>query len=389
MPRFLRLITHTYAVAFLWFGLSLFAVLKQVGRHNYNNYLIYKYTFINLLSRTNLYLPQPQHFSDSNHYGPVFAILIAPFTLFPDSLGAIIWTMANALVLFYAIRQLPLTLLQQNIVLLLCAHELMTSSYNVQFNPIMTALIMMSFVWMRNRQEFWAAFAIVLGTYVKLYGIVGLAFFFFAQRRLQFTGYVLLWGLVLFLLPMLFSSPAYIIQTYIDWYSSLREKNLTNTLSYMQDISVMGMIRRIFNYPQLSNMLVIGIGLVAFSLSYIKIQEYRKLTFQLLILASTLIFTVIFSTGSESPTYIIAFAGVAIWFVNLPRPVENTDIVLLIIALVLTSFSPSDLFPKFINRTYVKPYALKALPCLLIWLRIIQQSLTQKFENHVLNPVSA
>ncbi len=389
MPRFLRLITHTYAVAFLWFGLSLFAVLKQVGRHNYNNYLIYKYTFINLLSRTNLYLPQPQHFSDSNHYGPVFAILIAPFTLFPDGLGAIIWTMANALVLFYAIRQLPLTLLQQNIVLLLCAHELMTSSYNVQFNPIMTALIMMSFVWMRNRQEFWAAFAIVLGTYVKLYGIVGLAFFFFAQRRLQFTGYVLLWGLILFLLPMLFSSPAYIIQTYIDWYSSLREKNLTNTLSYMQDISVMGMIRRIFNYPQLSNMLVIGIGLVAFSLSYIKIQEYRKLTFQLLILASTLIFTVIFSTGSESPTYIIAFAGVAIWFVNLPRPVENTDIVLLIIALVLTSFSPSDLFPKFINRTYVKPYALKALPCLLIWLRIIQQSLTQKFENHVLNPVSA
>jgi hypothetical protein len=48
----------------------------------------------------------------------------------------------------------------------------------------------------------------------------------------------------------------------------------------------------------------------------------------------------------------------------------------------LTSMSPSDLFPKFIRNEYIKPYSLKALPCVLIWFTIIYQMLTSDFKNH-------
>ena len=48
--------------------------------------------------------------------------------------------------------------------------------------------------------------------------------------------------------------------------------------------------------------------------------------------------------------------------------------------MLLTSFSPSDLFPKFTRETYVKPYALKALPCVLIWFQISYELLTLKKE---------
>lgn len=381
MAKLYKLFTNKLFISILWFGLSLFAVLKMVLAHSINNYLIYKYTFVNLLHRHNLYTPQPQFYNDSNHYGPLFALLIAPFTLLPDGVAAILWTMLNAFILYRAILLLPLKENYRYAILLICAHELMTASYSVQFNPIMTSIILLSFIFIRNGKDFWAALLIIAGTYIKLYGIVGLAFFFFSDHKIKLIVSLVFWSVVLFVLPMVCSSPAFVVQCYKDWYLSLSEKNVHNELSTMQDISVMGMIRRIFNYPQLSNMLVILPGMVLFALSYFRIKSFRNLDYQLLILASTLLFTVIFSTGSESPTYIIAFVGVAVWFMNLERPVKPFEIFLLIFALVITSLSPSDLFPRFINREYIKPYALKALPCFVIWLKIIYETLTRKFDR--------
>ncbi|MBS7563098.1 DUF2029 domain-containing protein [Mucilaginibacter sp. Bleaf8] len=381
MLKFTKLFTNRIFVTLLWFGLSLFAVIKQVLNHHINNYLIYKYTFIDLIHQYNLYTPQPQHFEDSNHYGPLFAIVIAPFTLFPDAIAVVLWVLLNSWVLYKAIMMLPFNIQSRVAMLLICAHELMTASYSVQFNPSMAALILLSFIFIKKEKSIWAALAIVAGTYIKLYGIVGLAFFFFVKDKIQFIKWLVIWGVVLFALPMLFSSPSFVLQSYYDWYASLVEKNSLNAVSYMQDISVMGMIRRIFNYQQLSNLLVLVPGVFLFACSYLNVKSFNNTTYQLLILASTLIFTVIFSTGSESPTYIIAFVGVAIWFLNLAKPVTNLEIALLVFALILTSLSPSDLFPKFINKQYVKPYALKALPCLLIWIKIVFESLTRNFNQ--------
>ena len=101
-----------------------------------------------------------------------------------------------------------------------------------------------------------------------------------------------------------------------------------------------------------------------------------------MLLASVLIFTVIFSSGSESPTYIIAFVGVAIWFVIQPKPISKFYIALFIFALIFTSLSPSDLIPKYLKDNFIRPYALKALPCVLIWLAVVYEMLKNKFKNY-------
>jgi len=180
-------------------------------------------------------------------------------------------------------------------------------------------------------------------------------------------------------LPIAISSPSYIIQTYHDWYGDLLAKNLNNIGPSLQDISAMGLIRNIFNYKQLSNLTVLIPGILLFALWYIRVRCYDVLPYQLLLLASTLIFVIIFSSSSESPTYIIAVAGVGIWFMNLERPGTPLETGLLVFALILTVFSPSDLFPKYLKVHYVTPYKLKALPCLLIWLKIIYETVTRKF----------
>ncbi len=64
----------------------------------------------------------------------------------------------------------------------------------------------------------------------------------------------LFWSVILFVLPMAISSPSYIIHTYHDWYGDLAKKNMSNIGPSLQDISLMGLIRNIFNVPQvLSN----------------------------------------------------------------------------------------------------------------------------------------
>ncbi len=381
MPLLKNFFFNRKTIISIWFGISFFAVLKQALSGHYNNYLIYKFTFINLVHQHNLFLPQTQHYFDVNHYGPVFGLLIAPFALLPDQLGVVLWVMFNAYVLFKAVDYLPLKQFQKNIILLLCAHELMTASFSEQFNPCMAAIILLSFVLIKQEKDFWAACLIVLGTFVKLYGIVGLAFFFFSDHKSKLVSGFIFWSVVFFVLPMAVSSPAFILQTYQVWFKVLIEKDAANTVSIMQDISVMGMIRRIFQLPRISNTVILIPALAVFSSSYLFIKKYKTLPYQLLILSSTLLFTVLFSSSSESPTYIIAFVGVAIWFVNLQKPVSILQIALLVFAIILTSFSPSDLFPRTIRNGYIIKYSLKALPCLLVWLLVVYETWTRKMIN--------
>jgi hypothetical protein len=388
MTKLLKIVYNKPFVLICYFGLSLFAVIKSViTNHIHDNYFVYKYAFVNIIHQQTPFGPVRGAGHDLYHYGPVFALLMAPFAVWPDAVGVILWVMFNAWVLYLAIKWLPLKEQAYLPILLICAHELMTSSSNVEINPFIGALIIFSYIFIKNKKDFWAALFICAGTFIKLYGIVGLAFFFCSENKLRFILGLLFWSIVLFVAPMLITSPAYILKNYHDWYGDLLQKNLNNIGPSLQDISLMGLIRNIFNYRQLSNLVVIAPGLLLFTTWYTRVKYYGVTAYQLLLLASTLIFVIIFSSSSESPTYIIAVAGVAIWFMNIDRAANGFEIFLLVFAIVLTVFSPSDLFPRSILVNYVIPYKLKALPCVLIWFRIIYEILTRKFHEPHFQPV--
>ena len=85
----------------------------------------------------------------------------------------------------------------------------------------------------------------------------------------------------------------------------------------------MGMVRRFFQDSTIPNLPFLIGGVFLFGLQYLRINEYKEQAYRLMLLASVLIFTVIFSSGSESPTYIIAFVGVAIDENGKPRVVPS------------------------------------------------------------------
>ncbi|RBQ04226.1 glycosyltransferase family 87 protein [Pedobacter miscanthi] len=363
--------------------LAIVAGFKQYHHHSYNNYLIFKYVYLHTTDLQNLYNNYAEY-RDSNHYGPVFSVSIAPFALLPDGLGCILWNIANVCILLWGIYSLPISLNKRTLIAWICAHETLTALFSFQFNIALTGIILLSFSYLVKKKEVQSAFFIAFGTLVKLYGIVGLAFFFFTKNKLKFIlGCIIAFGL-LFALPMVISSPEFVIQSYSDWYHSLAHKNdLNASLTSFQDISLMGMVRRATGNVNIPNMPFLLGGLILFGLPYTRIKQYKHLGFRLMLLASTLIFTVIFSSGSESPTYIIAFAGVAIWFMVQQNPKKAWIIALFIFAFILTSLSPTDIFPRPVKE-FIRLYSLKALPCVIIWLTIIYQMMKEDFESYLI-----
>lgn len=349
----------------LWLLLPIIAGLIKVS----NNFLIFKYVFWHTVDQTSLYTAYPEYW-DTNHYGPVFCLVIAPFAILPLRLGLLLWLVALSLSLYYAVRKLPLVKRKHIFIYWFCAHELLTALFMAQFNIAIAAIIVATFYCIQKEKEVWAAFYIMLGMFVKLYGVVGLAFFFFSKHKIKLIGWLLLWAVVLFVSPMLISSPGYVLSQYVEWSQSLLEKNGENLASIAQNISLLGLIRRISQCTTYSDIWVLLGGLIVFALPYLRFKQYKHEAFRYTLLASVLLFVVLFSTGSESSTYIIAFIGVSIWYIAAPWKRSKWDIALMIFAMILTSFSPSDLFPAYVRREFVQPYALKALPCVLIWLKL-------------------
>lgn len=375
------LFNHKLALI-LWFGLPIFDIIHTLSRHSHiNNFIIYKNVFYHLIQQKNLYDFYPLEYNDVNLYGPIFSIVIAPFALLTVHAGYVLWSLFNIWVLYFAIMKLPIKKNWQTAILILSCNEMMNNTSWCQVNPFIAALIILGFVYANEGKNIWALFFILLVTFIKLYGIVGFSFYIFNDHKLNFIKWTIIWSIVFFVLPILISNPYYVMHSYIDWYNAIEikaSKNIRMDIhNDFQDISVMGMIKRIFKLPNFKDWWVLSGAVIVYLIQFWHIQNFKDLRFKLYILCSSCIAVVIFSTSSESPTYIIAFPFVCLWYLMQNRSTANN--IIFIFALILTCFSYSDIFTPYVRIHLIRPYSLKALPCFLIWIIIIIQIYTRKY----------
>jgi len=370
----------------IWFGATLLAALLEMSRGHgeINNFLIYRGVYEHTIQQSNLYISYPSEYADSNHYGPLFSLLIAPFTWLPVYIGCLLWCLANAWVLFYAIKRLNLPATQFYTVLLIACIEQMTATHSVQFNPMLAGFMLLAYAYVRDHKIVPATFLIAVGFLIKIYSVAGLVLFLFTDRKKLFAFSFAGWLLLLFVLPMLISSPGFIIQSYEDWFHSLVEKNGTNidisVASGMQDISVGGMIRRVFNIQDLPNYFITVPAAVLLLLPLLRYQQFKERMFTLTYYCMLMIAVVIFSSSAESPTYIIPVVAIAIWF-SLYLPFSKAQVALLLFVFLFTILSPTDLFPKTVRDGFFVKYSMKALPCFIVWLIMIKALVSKKYAS--------
>ena len=361
----------------IWTLLSLVGMLKLHRSHN--NFLIFKGVYWHTVNGTSLYAAYPSEYSDVNHYGPLFSLIIAPFALLPEWAGMLLWLLFLSGWLFAAIYWSGLRKSQQVYIYWYCGFTLLTALFMQQFNIAIAAIILSSFFLIEKEHEGWAAFFIVLGTLVKLYGIVGLAFFFFSRHKLRLTLWLAVWSVILFLAPMAISSPDYIIGQYHEWFTCLVEKNTHNLNSFAQNISLLGFVRRTTGHADYSDLWLIIPGMALFALPYLRFSQYKNLAFRETILASVLLFVILFSTGSEASGYLIALLGVCIWYTAAPWKRGKWAIALMIFVFILSGMGNCDLIPKTIRHDYIQTYALRALPISIVWLWLCYELCTKDY----------
>ncbi|MBP5348671.1 MAG: DUF2029 domain-containing protein [Bacteroidaceae bacterium] len=375
-----RILTDPRTLFWVWMIITVTGMTRY-GHGRENNYLIFKQVFWHVIHQLPLFVHYPAEYFDLNHYGPVFSLVIAPFAVLPTWTGMLLWLVALTLLLFFAVRRNVFTEYQQIFIYWFCAHELLNGVQMQQFNIAIAAIILISYCCIEKEKDFWAAFAIMLGTFVKLYGIVGLAFFFFSRHKGKFVLSLLFWAIIMFVAPMIISSPEYIIGQYHDWYVELVQKNSDNMFSQGTNISLLGLVRKISGCATYSDLWLIIPGMIAFALPYLRIGQYPNQAFRQTILASTLMFVVLFSTGSENSGYITPVIGVVIWYTAAPWERSKWDIALMVYVFIFCTMAHSDFMPRYIRDEWMRPYGLKALPVVIVWLKLCYEMYTKDYRK--------
>ena len=126
---------------------------------------------------------------------------------------------------------------------------------------------------------------------------------------------------------------------------------------------------------------LLPLGVLGFLFAFCALSLYASFNYMDAGLASTLLFVVLFSTGSESSGYITPFIGVSLWFWAAPWKRGKWAVALMVFVFILSSMSPSDLFPAYVRKEIVQPYALKALPCVIVWFWLIYEMLTKDYQT--------
>ncbi|MDB5246299.1 MAG: hypothetical protein JWQ40_693 [Segetibacter sp.] len=351
------------------------------GRGNqythYNNYVIFKQSYEHLIHNSNLYKLYPDEHFDFYKYSPAFALFMAPFYYLPDFIGLMLFNLLNAGLLIAALLRLRLPSQSYKFIFLFILLELAISLSMTQTNALMAGLIILGFTFMEEDKPFPASLMITLSVFIKLFGMVAFILWLFYPSKSRFIIYSIFWFTVLTILPILVNSPPDLLQQYQNWFTLLKNDH---DASY--GISFMGWMHSWFNLD-LPKTGTVAVAALVFCLPLLKFKLYKLYFFRLQVLASILLWIVIFNHKGENPTYIIAMSGIAIWYFS--QKTTSGNKILLWLAVIFTSFSSTDLItPGWIAERYVEPYAVKAVTCCVIWFKLLFDLMSENFTNAVL-----
>lgn len=377
----------------LWIVYSVVAVLVSLqslwqktnayGYTAYENYVIFKNSFAHLAQGLNPYASFPAEQWDLFKYSPAFAVVMAPFAALPDWLGLNLWNLANALPLLWAILRLPvLSPGQRRFIAWFVLPELVISLQNSQSNGLTAAFILLAWVALEAGSARHGAWWAAAGGYLKIFGIFAAVPAVVYPKNRQLVAATILWSLVLLVVPLAVVSPSQLWQVYEWWVELLRTDHSASV-----GLSVMGWLETWFGW-QAPKAGITALGLALLGASVWAVWRRKDdsglppVPDRILLWASLLLWVVIFNHKAESPTFVIALCGVALWYQAAEKPALWMKM-LLWTAFVLASLSPSDIFPKIVRTTLVQPFVLKAVPCIVIWAVLTYQLLIPRKSRQI------
>ena len=346
----------------LWLASVVAATAQQGIAHHNNNFLIFRSASLHLLHGQDLYAPYPTEHFDFYKYSPTFALLFLPFALPPFALAMLLWNALNAGALYLAIGMvLPrrAATVAHAIVFL----DMLGSLQNVQSNALVAALIILTFAAYERRHTVLGSLATAVGTNIKVFPLAGASFAIFHPRKLRVAVALVASLVVHAALPLLVTPLATLLAQYRSW------RAIETTDALERGFSVMYHLQLVLrgNLPNWPVQLLGVAALLAPVL--VRRERWREWTFRRVYLCSVLAFCVLFNHQSESPTFVIGVAGVAVWFASLERR-PRWEWLVFAAVFVGTVLASSDAMPDWLQRHLFDPYRFKTVPLFIAWLEM-------------------
>jgi hypothetical protein len=337
---------------------AIVVVSLQAGAHHNNNFVIFRTAWENLTAGRDLYARSDRHF-DYFMYSPTFAVLFAPMAVVPFTAGVLLWNALNGGALYWGLGRVlgaEAAFAARAIVLL----DAIGSMQNVQSNALIAGLIIIGFAELERRREATAAAAIGVASLIKIFPLLAASFAIFRPYRIpRFALWSAVAAAVLLAAPLLVVPPSELAQQYASWFARMRGQAELRNYSVMEQLHIwLGV-----GWPNWPIQLA---GLVVLFAPLVQVPHWNAPRFRLFYLASLLMFCVLFNHKAESPSFVIALAGVALWFVTADRTPFTWAV--LVAVIVITSLSASDAMPEVLQQGVFMPYKLKTLPVLLVWI---------------------
>lgn len=348
----------------------------DVVHTHFNNYVIFKNSFWHLIQGRDLYQHFPSEQYDLYKYSPAFALIFGVFAILPNWLGLILWNTLNTLSIAGGIFFLRgITAEKKGIALSIITLEMLTSLHNSQCNGLIAGLLLFGFGLLQRNKIGLACLLVTLTVFIKLFGLAGFSLFLFFPGKIRMFFWTALWVILFSFVPLLVVNWDQLMLLYESWF-----RLIGNDHSLNYGFSLLGGLHHWFDLEP-NKMFVLGFGLLIYGLCLLRIDAYSDETYRLRMLAHVLMWVILFNHMSESPTIVIAITGVALWFVSAPS--SRMRVALIVVAIVFTSLSSTDLFPRSWRDAWVYPKVIKVAPLLLVWMWLLYDLIPDKWKPAV------
>jgi hypothetical protein len=351
----------------LLFGLQIYNnSYRYTGKSckQWSNYMVFKYAHHHLLGDQDLYNYHHAEHCYTYKYSPSFALFFGAFAYLPTILGLMTWMLLTGVVTYFALISLPgMGPPKPFWFLLFISSEWIVCVQGQQTNALIAAMLILAFVLLERGKELPATLLIVLTGFIKIFGFGAVLLFLFYPKKLKLALYTLGWTVLVAVLPLIVLSPADLFGIYENWYAQI-----TGDYAKFDGMSFYSLVNATTGWnPPKTVFAVLSLGLMLAPL--VQLSKWKSVVFRKMTLAAILVWVVIFNHKAESPTYIIAMMGMGIWFFSVDR--KWWDHVLMWFAFLVVSILFSDFVPEWMKYDVGFVYHLKALPCLLVWMRIL------------------
>jgi len=343
---------------------------QTLGHARSNNFAIFRASFWHLLRGQDLYAAYPAEHWDLFKYTPTCALLFAPFAALPYGVGLLCWNLLNAIALSGAIVLL-LRGRAAVAALLIVSLEALGALQNAQSNALVAGLMILSLVALERGRIGAGAASIIAAAAIKVFPLSAGLFGLLTPMRWRHVAWCAVIGFAFLALPLAVTSPELLRFQYDSWLAIEQQDNTKVGMAWVGGIIE---IARGYAIPHAPVQLA-GIAWVVTSAWLARTRWNADAVVRRLLLASLLIFAVVFNHMAESPSFVIAFAGLGIWWATMPREPWRNALVLTIV--LLGSVGGSDLMPSQIRVALHGHYQIKAIVTSIGWFALQYDLLRQ------------